>query len=190
MSNYVEQWNEHVIKGNKISRELESFDTILQVINRPDSKVALYYNGEMSFIDLVLPEDVMDNIKQGVLLFLNKHKASKETEIKNLMGIQKSEPDTVEEKLTYLLKQEADRIAGSDKSLDKQAQEISKPEMTIDAVKNLYIEEGRSYQYMAEYFGVKKTDINNFITRNHLRELKQKHDCGYKEKKPDEKERP
>lgn len=191
--NLLEQASQRVIEINKTMSEIEKFEDIINA--GQDAEIAFADKVNTTYITVLSPEK-MKELKEMVLNAIFNAKDEKTTELERLLGIYPDRKPTVNpvfeiaEQGTVPQNNQnpiEDKLA---EILDKQAQEISKPEMTVDAVKKLFIEEGKSYQYMAEYFGVKKTDINNFITRNHLRELKQKHDCGYKEKKPDEKERP
>jgi len=89
MNNLLDQWNDHIIKGNQLSRELENFEGIMHVVEAKDSKVALYNNGGTTFIDIVLPEDVMAVLKNSVLLHLKNIQSSKETELKKHMNMWK-----------------------------------------------------------------------------------------------------
>lgn len=193
MNNLLEKWNEHIIKGNQLSRELEDIETLIEKSMDEDICFTVKPNGA-TYISVLSPEK-MQELREAVVEAILQVRDEKTAELEKLMGIRKPAvinpekteqeivlqkcQDPIEEKLTEIL--------------DKQAQMIKgKPEMTVDTVKKLYIDEGKSYQEMADYFGVKKTDINNFITRYHLRELKQKHIYGYEKlKKPaDEKEHP
>lgn len=193
MNNLLEKWNEHIIKGNQLSRELEDIETLIEKSMDEDICFTVKPNGA-TYIS-VLPPEKMQELREVVVGAILQVRDEKTAELEKLMGIRKPVvinpeeteqeivlqkcQDPIEEKLTEILDKQAKMIKG-------------KPQMTVDTVKKLYIDEGKSYQEMADYFGVKKTDINNFITRYHLRELKQKHIYGYEKlKKPaDEKERP
>lgn len=195
--NLLEQASQRVIEINKTMSEIEKFEDIINA--GQDAEIAFADKVNTTYITVLSPEK-MQELKEMVLNAIFNAKDEKTTELERLLGIypdrkptvnpvfEIAEQGTVPQNNQDLIE---DKLA---EILDKQAQEISgKPEMTVDAVKKLYIEDGKSYQEMAEYFGVKKTDVNNFITRNHLRELKQKHIYGYekKQKKPAvEKDRP
>ena len=196
MSNLLEQWNEHIIKGNQLSRELESFDEIIDAGR--DAEIAFTDNGTTKYITVLSPEK-MAEFNNIVLQAIYEAKNKKAAELERLLGIEKRKPATINpefEKAVQEMEQQRKPDPVEDKLaeiIDKQVQELKdKPEMTLEAVTKLYIEEGKTYREMAEYFGVNKSNINNFIYKNHLSELKQKHDCGYakKPKQPDKKERP
>jgi hypothetical protein len=101
-----------------------------------------------------------------------------------------TEPDPLGEKLTSILQKETKRIA--DKPVPKAEQ--PKPEskmglMTKEDVERMYIQENKTMKEIAEYYGVKKGDVNNFIYVNHLSRKNFKDD-GFTDSKPSGRERP
>lgn len=172
MRSLLEKANETVIKINKLMGEIEDFESIIS--KGRESEIAFANNGSTAYITVLTPEKMQD-LKGIVLAAITKAREEKIAELEKLLGIEKKNIINPEFK-------EDDYISEfSGGSKRKSINEY--PEMTVEAVQKLYIEEGRTYKEMAEYFGVNKSVINNFITRNHLRELKEKHDSGYKSKK-------
>lgn len=139
MSNLLEQWNEHIIKGNQLSRELEDFEGIMHVGDMPDSKIALFGGAGTTFVDRVLSPEKMSELKRALWEALTEAKLTKEVELEKLMGkkpayinptfeaavqvmeqsakaknlssiMDKPESDPVEEKLQEILQTEAKKI--------------------------------------------------------------------------------
>ncbi|HBI73629.1 MAG TPA: hypothetical protein DDY59_10605 [Lachnospiraceae bacterium] len=196
MSNLLEQASQRVIEINKAMSEIEKFEDIISAGR--DAEIAFADKGNTKYITVLSPEK-MQELKDTVLVAIINSKNEKDAELERLLGIDKRKPAVINpefEKAVQEMEQQKKPDPVEDKLaeiIDKQVQELKdKPEMTLEAVTKLYIEEGKTYREMAEYFGVNKSNINNFIYKNHLSELKQKHDCGYakKPKQPDKKERP
>ena len=85
-----------------------------------------------------------------------------------------------------------DRVAPEDESLSKYPApkrdgHRKYPEnMTVEAVRKMYIDEGKNRKAIAEYFGVKESTVNNFLFLHDIRRTKRKS----KKPDPDDKERP
>ena len=200
MSNLLEQWNEHVIKGNQLSRELEDFEGVMHVANIPESKVALSAGmAGTTYIDPVLSPETMAAIKSLVVLHLKNTREAKENELKKHMNSWKPatiNPEFEAEVQDMELQSKSVPIEDTLPTIpDKQEQEIdvapTYPEMTYEAVKHLYHDENITMKEIAEYFGVTKPVVNNFIYNNKLAKKKYKDD-GFLDAKVEQrkKERP
>lgn len=139
-----------VAEINKLKNDIEYATEVFVAAN--DGKLCFLCNGQtFEFMDLI-DGDRFIKVEQDMVLAIGEYIDKKEQELKQLLGI--GIPKISSEEPKY-------------------------PEMTLDAVKKLYIEEGKTYKEMAEYFGVNKSYINNFIFRNRLKEEKEKYVHGY-----------
>jgi hypothetical protein len=78
-------------------------------------------------------------------------------------------PDSLEKKLTSILQKETKRIVDRPVPKAEQPKQESKMGlMTKEDVERMYIQENKTMKEIAEYYGVKKGDVNNFIYVNHL----------------------
>lgn len=183
MRSLLEKANETVIKINKLMGEIEDFESIIS--KGRESEIAFANNGSTAYITVLTPEKMQD-LKGMVLEAIAKAQEEKTAELEKLLGIEKKNiinPEFKEDVQNNVKPPYKDDYISEFSGGSKRKSINEYPEMTVEAVQKLYIEEGRTYKEMAEYFGVNKSVINNFITRNHLRELKEKHDNGYKSKK-------
>jgi hypothetical protein len=221
MSNLIREWDEHVIAGNRISRDLESFDRVMKIAELPDSKVALYVNGGTTYIDSVLPEEVMGVLKTIVTNQLVDIRTRKETELKKHMNTWKpatvntvfnadflesaepliipkkkpatmnpefeqavqemeqqgkTRPDPIEEKLVDSLKKRGDRLGQQEvEAKMKQQPPLSADEILrqdIDKVRELYEDDTVTVSVIAARYGVKKTDVYTFASKNRFARMK------------------
>ncbi len=191
MSELIKEWDKHVIEGNRISRDLESFDGVMKIAELPESKVALYVNGGTTYIDTVLPEEVMGVLKTIVTNQLVDIRTRKETELKKHMNAWKpaninpefeaavkemeqqgkAKPDPIEEKLGEILKKEEDKLGQPvEESKPLTADEILR--QNIDTVKKLYEDESITVSTIASRFGVRKQDVYSFASKNHFTRIK------------------
>jgi hypothetical protein len=182
--NLLDQWNEHIVRGNQLSRELEDFEGIMHVADISESKVAIAGGGGTTYIDRVLPPDKMAEIKGMVISSLANAKAEKERELKKLMGLWKpaiikpefeaavqgmdqsgkKQPDPVEEKLTEILQEEAKRI--EELPVPLKPSEIL--EQKSEEIEKMYKVQMSTVGAIAEKYRVKKTDVNTFLAKHKL----------------------
>ncbi len=59
--------------------------------------------------------------------------------------------------------------------------ESTKPELTVEAVRKMYIDEGKTLTETAAFFGVKKDMLNSFIRRNKLNRTSYGKDDGFRD---------
>lgn len=59
--------------------------------------------------------------------------------------------------------------------------ESIKPELTVEAVRKMYIDEGKTLTETATFFGVKKDMLNSFIRRNKLNRTSYGKDDGFRD---------
>ncbi|MDF2608891.1 MAG: hypothetical protein K0R92_365 [Lachnospiraceae bacterium] len=189
MSKLLEQWNEHIVRGNQLSRELEDIESILEKSKDADICFTSGSNGSI-FIRVLSPEK-MQELKENAVIAIMRTRDEKIAELEKLMGLRKPSTinpefeaavqgmvesnkkpvpvmpkvDPIEEKLSNIL--------------DKQEQKISgKLELNIPDVKRMYHDENKSMKEIAEHFGVTKSIVNNFIAQHNLSRKKLKDD-GY-----------
>ncbi len=88
MSNLLDKWNDHIIKGNQLSRELENIESIIEAAQ--EAEIAFYEPGvcTTSFIRVLTPEK-MQELKDSVVSAINQTRDDKVKELEKLMGIRK-----------------------------------------------------------------------------------------------------
>jgi predicted DNA-binding protein (UPF0251 family) len=189
LQDLITQANEHVVKVNRLCKELEEFEGILHVADMEDSIVALGHNGNMTtYIGAVLSPEKMEELKRSVVMSLTEARISKENELKKLMGIRK--PAAVNPKFEAAIQ---DMVKSSEKDKPKEVKpappEELKPEMTESEVTRLYIKENKTLKELADYFGISKSAVNSYIYRHNLaRKSKTKND-GFRDTEVEQRRR-
>ena len=198
MSKLNREWDEYVIAGNRISRDLENFDGVMKFAERPESKVVLHANGETVYIDTVLPEEVMGVLKTIVTNQLVDIRTAKEIELKKHMNawkpaiinpefeqavkemVQQVKPvsvsDPLEEKLAEILQKEEDRLGKQEVEAKMKQQSPLSPDDILrgdmDTVKKLFEDPSVKVIDIAEKYDVSKTNVYDFARRNHFSRAK------------------
>ena len=164
MGNLLEKWNEYIVQGNQLSRELEEFEGIMHAADKPESVIAFYgpAGSGTTFIDSVLSPEKMAEIKKMVVTSLTEARLTKEIELEKLMGIRK--PATINPEFEAAVQ---GMIEPSEKPKTTGRKTI---EFDIEQVRDLYINQGMSYKGIAEKlkcsdFTVRKFCNNNGIVR-------------------------
>jgi hypothetical protein len=189
LQDLITQANEHVVKVNRICKELEEFEGILYVADMEDSIVALGHNGNMTtYIGTVLSQEKMEELKRSVVMSLTEARISKENELEKLMGIRKAAIVNPEFEAAV-----HDMVKSSEKDKPKEIKpappEETKPEMTESEVTRLYIEENKTLKELSEYFGITKSAVNSYIYRHNLaRKSKSKND-GFRDAEVEQRRR-
>ncbi len=220
MSNLLDQWNEHIVRGNQLSRELEDIEDLLLKASEANICFSSGSNGAI-FIRVLSPEK-MQELKESAMIAIMGIRNEKETELQKLMGNRqvipahanggivsgiinadniktgviipdpevvnpmRGKPATInpefEAAVQGMVESVKHKQKGSpqdDKSLDKYPAKKSKPSpypenMTEDAVKELYINQGKTIQQVANHFGIPYAKANSFITGHKLHRNQQK----------------
>lgn len=189
MSNLLEQWNEHIIRGNLLSRELEDIESLLDKSKGADICFTSGTNGSV-FIRVLTPEK-MQELRENVVVAILRTRDEKAVELEKLMGVRKPatinpefeaavqgmidsvkkkpEPDPVEVKL-------AESIDKHEKEIKSKPVAVAKPTMSVEDVRRMYLDESKSMKEIAEHFGVTKSVVNNFVYKNHLARYKSNDD--------------
>lgn len=179
----IAQANEHVVKVNKLCKELEDMEVVVEVAE--DSEVALYQQGAgTTYLTTVLSPETMDGLKQAINKSLAGTKAAKELELEKLMGVRK--PAIVNPDFEAAVQDMVDSARKEPllKTFPEPVVPVPAPDhpkLTVDAVRKMYLEEGKTLTETAAFFGVKKTMLNSFIGRNHLTRTNYKKDDGFKD---------
>lgn len=187
MSNLLEQWNDHIIKGNQLSREIETIEDIIGAGEVPTAEIAFAVKGGGTTLITVLSEERMQRLKESVVDAINAVRDDKVRELEKLMGtrkpaiinpvfeeatkdmfqsIKKTTEDPVEEKLTEILQEEAKKIE------DKPIMD----EKEVDNVRRMYHDEAKTMKEIAAYYGVTKSQMNAYISKYSLRRTSYKND--------------
>lgn len=163
MGNLLEKWNEYIVQGNQLSRELEEFEGIMHAADKPESVIAFYgpAGSGTTFIDSVLSPEKMAEIKSLVVASLTEARLTKEIELEKLMGIRK--PATINPEFEAAVQ---GMVESSKKTTGRKTIEFD-----IDQVRDMYINQGMSYKGIAEKlkcsdFTVRKFCNNNGIVRD------------------------
>lgn len=177
--NLLEQWNERMVYGNKLSREIEDFENILDEAKNEASKICVSRVGVGStYFDSILDEKVMVILKEIVINTLKEGRDNKITELEKMIG--KKEDNIVISEKSVIKKSE---------SVIEPIENVTKPELTVELVKSLYHEQDMKLDDVAEEVGVPRTTLYNFIVKNNLkkpskREQKIFRDTEVQAKKP------
>lgn len=86
----LDQWNDHIIKGNQLSRELENIEALIEKSKGEDICFTAKPNGS-TYISVLSPEK-MQELSESVITEITKTKEAKEAELEQLMGIAKDIP--------------------------------------------------------------------------------------------------
>ncbi|MDF2485670.1 MAG: hypothetical protein K0R46_1838 [Herbinix sp.] len=196
----LEQANERAGKLRTISSELKNVEDTIDAAQ--DGVISVLHCGMYTYLINILDKSKMDDISSVIKANLIMLRNEKTEELEKLLGIRKQETsfptyqetlqliqereqsakkdtDPVEEKLTEIPQEEAKKIE-------------DKPTLNIEDVRRMYQDEGKSQTDIADYFGVSKSAVNNFIYLNHLARKKTKND-GFLDSKVEaktKKERP
>lgn len=159
----IEQWNEHIVQGNRLSRELEDFEGIMHVADMQESKVALAgpSGTGTTFVDLVLSPEKMEEIKRLVVVSLNEARMTKEIELEKLMGVRK--PATINQEFETAVQDMVKTDPPKKKPTGRKAVELD-----LEKVKDLYITKGLPCRKIADQCGCAENTIRNYIKKHNL----------------------
>lgn len=194
MSNLLNQWNDHIIRGNQLSRELEDIEDILEKSKGADICFTSGTNGSV-FIKVLSP-DKMQELKENVVIAIMRTRDEKAAELEKLMGLRK--PATINPEFEAAIQKmeqsskvhcDPDAVVKNDDKTVSQKDKVAPvkvetvplkkhPLMTVEDVRRMYQDENKSMKEIAEYYGVSKTVINNYIYVHKLARKKLKDD-GY-----------
>jgi len=183
MSNLLEQWNEHIIRGNQLSRELEDIEDIIEKSKGADICFSSGANGAV-FIRVLSPEK-MQELRENVVIAIIRTRDDKAAELEKLMGVRK--PATINPVFEAAVKEmfkskdkpvvinpamdepelppltKTPQTLQGKKILDKGAVHEdkvfsvetapAKPEMNVTDVRRMYQDENKSMAQIAEFFG-------------------------------------
>jgi hypothetical protein len=173
MGNLLEKWNEYIVQGNQLSRELEGFEDIMHVADKPESVIAFYgpAGSGTTFIDSVLSPEKMAEIKSLVVASLTEAKMTKEIELEKLMGIRK--PATInpefEAAVQGMIKEAP--VAKEDQTSNpvfRDPNPAAAPELNYEDVRRMYIDEEKTQGDIAKHFKATKSQVNTFLQKNNL----------------------
>lgn len=185
MSNLLEQWNEHIIRGNQLSRELEDIEDILEKSKGADICFSSGTTGAV-FIR-VLSQEKMQELRENVVVAIMRTRDDKAAELEKLMGVRK--PATINPEFEAAVQEMENQIQKTVLIVghglkptphllppDMPEVEVPKLEMSVEDVRKMYHDENKSMKDIAEYYGVTKSVVNNYIYNNHLSRKKVKED--------------
>ncbi len=175
--NLVDQWNDHIIKGNQLSRELENIEELLEKAREADICFSSGSNGAI-FIRVLSPEK-MQELKESAIVAIIHTRDEKTAELEKLMGIRK--PATVNPEFEAAIQEMENSQKTStyvDNSGQDQIEEAPKEEppaypalddTAVEDVRRMYQSEGKTLKEVAAIYGVTKSQMNTFISRHNLR---------------------
>lgn len=178
--NLLEQANEFIVKINGLMRNIEEYETTLTELSREEIEVCVTDKKQVSYLNNILDQETLKKIKDYIISTIETEHCGKKTELSLMLGKEpvEEERDEVEEKLKVILEEESKVIKSTPKIK-------SKPEMTIPDVKRMYHDENKTLKEIAEFYGVKKSAVNNFVYRNGLARKYFKDD-GFRDKEVEE----
>jgi hypothetical protein len=215
MSNLLDQWNKYTIRGNKLSKELENIEIIIDKSKGEDICFTAKPNGS-TYIS-VLSSEKMQELRESVVVAIMQIRDEKASELEKLMGVRKpavvnpefeaavqdmvveapkkepkiivkNDPDPVEEKLTDILKGEAKRIEDKPIETDPSLDKYpaKKSSGYPDGMTVKVVEDMYVNQHMTSAQIAKQFGITIKRTENFITI----HKLSRKQKKPAETERP
>lgn len=178
--NLLDKWNDHIIKGNQLSRELENIEELLEKTKEADICFSSGSNGAI-FIRVLSPEK-MQELKESAIAAIIHTKDEKTAELEKLMGIRK--PATINpvfEAVVQEMVQSNNQKTSTyvDKSATDPVEEEQEPaaeppafpaldDTAVEDVRRMHYA-GKSVQEIADHYGVKKWKAYEFITKHSLR---------------------
>jgi hypothetical protein len=87
MSNLLDQWNEHIVRGNQLSRELENIEALIEKSRGEEICFTAKPNGS-TYIGVLSPEK-MQELRESVLIAIFHTRDAKAAELEKLMGVRK-----------------------------------------------------------------------------------------------------
>ena len=184
--NLLEQANDHIVKINGLMRNIEEFETTLTELSKEEIEVCVTDKKQVSYLDNVLDQETLNAIKDSIISTIETEHYGKKTELGILLGTE-SEKETPVKADEEELSEVHDRVEKKwQEILNKESKSIkeSKPEMNVPDVKKMYHDEQKTMKELAEYYGVTKSMVNNFISRNGLQRTRYKK--GFKDKEVEE----
>lgn len=168
LNKLLDQWNETMVHGNSLAKEIDDFENIL---NRArEGKVCVHKSGEgTTYIDTVLDNQVMDVLKEIVINTLAEGRDLKVAELEQLIGKAK---EPVKEVINPDIKKavkDLEQEHGKDKLKDAIGKLEPKQELTVELVKSLYHEQNMTLDEVAKEIGTNRTALYRFITQHNLR---------------------
>jgi c-di-AMP phosphodiesterase-like protein len=187
MSNTLRQWDEHVITGNRLSRELEDIETFID--KTKDAEVC-FTSGTNGTIKInVISQEELQAIREKVILSVMGIRDNKEIELKKHMNSWK--PATINQKFEAAIQDMVQSVKvpvipkledGGTVNWDPDKESLSnivdKPvpvetksdmlERHLPEIEKLCKDEEVKVSDIADKYGVKKTDIYNFMTKHHI----------------------
>jgi hypothetical protein len=171
--NLLEQWNKRMVQGNRLSGEIEEFENILSLAEQ--SKVCIHNNGGTTFLGVVLDEKVMNGLKTIVLNTLVDEKKKKVAELEQLINPGPIKTSTINpefEKTVQEMEQSGiktkENVVETVKSVIEADKSVPKVELTVELVKDLYIDKDMIIADVAKVVGVPKSSLYRFIVQNNL----------------------
>ena len=193
--------NEKAVRINELSTDISRIDNVIPGIEKDDLVITGYD------IALYIGEETTEQLKQHIIATMETAKKNKLAELEQLLGVQQSVPQVPKiPKLapgTEMILAPStdgvvkhDRVVPEDKSLSKypapkkDGRRKYPENMTVEVVRKMYVDEGKTKKQIAEYFGLKESSVNNFIYLHGISRHKRKSKKPDKEPAPDEKDSP
>lgn len=171
MNSLLEQWNDHIIRGNQLSRELENIEALIEKSKGEDICFTSKPSGA-TYISVLSPEKLQE-LRESVVVAIIQVRNEKKEELEKLMGIRKPAilnpafEAAVQDMEASVPKKEHivqdNEVVSPKKIIEK------KPEINVADVQRMYHDEAKTMKEIADHFGVKKEQVNSFIQKNNLR---------------------
>lgn len=174
--NLVDQWNDHIIKGNQLSRELENIEELLEKARESDICFSSGSNGA-TFIRVLTPEK-MQELKENAIVAIMHTRDEKTAELEKLMGIRR--PATINPEFEAAVQEMVQSNQKTSTYVDNTVTDPvgEKPEVVEDAtaprtlvyadlenIRRMYLDEGKTMKDIANHYGVTKNQVNAYIQR-------------------------
>jgi hypothetical protein len=209
----LEQAEIRVKRINELSDGVGAAEDVLAMLG--EGEVCFFTSGiGTTHLTPVLSPEKLQKLREDIVVEVIHTRNDKSAELEKLLGIRKpatinpefekavqemeqstkkQDQDPLEEKLKVVLQDEAKKIEAPEKSQDKypapkQNKRVKTPENMVEAdVRKMYVEENRDRKYIADYYGISESKVNNYLF---LHDIKRKATKASKPAEPEETERP
>lgn len=162
----LEKWNDRMVLGNRLSKEIEDFDGILYEIEQDNSKICISSGSVIKHLDVVLDGEALIAMKTAVANTLQTNRQSKIDELRRILG--DSAENTVIEEEKEVVANEPTPETGQNE-IQNVNNAFNHQAMTVESVKEYYHDQDMTLDEVALKFGVSRATLHKFITNNNLR---------------------
>lgn len=184
----LEIGSQRVVEINKLMLELERHETVMSDVKF--GNVSISHNGCTTYLTDVLPEEKMQELKGLVMTAIYNAGYDKISRYKELIGVkeEKKKPAVInpefEKAILDMKEQQTEKTLVVDSGTAKcVVVQKDKQELTVELVKELYIDQDLSIARTGEALGVDKNKVYRFIKANKINKPSKKERELYRDAK-------